>query len=98
MLQALEAFKEGIVDHLGGLDETLQYIDEMQLTKKVGPGMSGINAYGPLKREMWKETVALLENHGSETAIDEKIDRQLEVAGKAREKKVAAWEGNKAKL
>lgn len=53
---ALEALKEGIVDGLGGWEETKGFVDEMKLMKR---GQSGV--YGILKGEMWKETVQLLE-------------------------------------
>ncbi|KAK3060190.1 hypothetical protein LTR53_020192, partial [Teratosphaeriaceae sp. CCFEE 6253] len=64
--QALEAFREGIVDWLGGLDEALSYVDDLKLVQKAGKGMSGKQVYGDLKREMWRETVGYLENFGAE--------------------------------
>jgi len=49
---ALEALKEGIIDGLGGVDETLAYIGEMKLTQKA-QGQS----YGKLKEELYREVV-----------------------------------------
>ena len=53
---ALEALKEGIVDGLGGWDETKSLVEEVALTKRADSGV-----YGILKAEMWRETVALLD-------------------------------------
>ena len=64
-LNALEALKEGIVDGLGGWEETKGFVGEMKLMKR---GQSGV--YGILKAEMWKETVQLLEI-GEEKELEE---------------------------
>ena len=52
---ALEALKEGLVDDLSGIDETLLFVNELKLPAK---GKSGV--YGRLKAEMWRETVGYL--------------------------------------
>ncbi|QIW98710.1 hypothetical protein AMS68_004228 [Peltaster fructicola] len=96
--KALDALKEGIVDHLGGLAETLAFVEELQLVKRVGPGMSGINATGPLKREMYGITVGLLENWGAEAPRDLAVEQAHQKDSELREKKVAAWESKKSKL
>lgn len=57
---APEALKEGIIDGLGGWEETSSFITEKGLMNK---GESGV--YGKLKEEMWRETVRLLEAGGS---------------------------------
>ena len=57
--QALEALKDGIVDSVGGLDQALSFVEENALVKKTDKGV-----YGLLKREMFKEAVALLETSG----------------------------------
>jgi enoyl-CoA hydratase/carnithine racemase len=49
---ALEALKEGIVDGIGGLEETLKFISEMKLTQKA-QGKS----YGLIKEELYREVV-----------------------------------------
>jgi enoyl-CoA hydratase/carnithine racemase len=58
---ALESLKEGIVDGLGGWEETKAFLEEMKL---VGKAESGV--YGKLKEEMWRETVGLLDGAGKE--------------------------------
>ena len=90
--------KEGIIDGVGGLAETLKYIADNKLTVRVGPGLSGRNAYGDLKREMWRETVLLLDNWGAESNRDLVVETQLADEALTREKRVAAWEGSKSKL
>lgn len=49
---ALEALKEGIIDGVGGLEETLAFIAEMKLTQKA-QGKS----YGKIKEELYREVV-----------------------------------------
>ncbi|OAP65696.1 hypothetical protein AYL99_01668 [Fonsecaea erecta] len=49
---ALEALKEGIIDGVGGVDETLAFISEMKLTQKA-QGKS----YGLIKEELYREIV-----------------------------------------
>ena len=68
---ALEALKEGIVDGLGGWEESKGFVDEMKLMKR---GQSGV--YGILKAEMWKETVQLLEA-GEEKELEESAIRRV---------------------
>jgi enoyl-CoA hydratase/carnithine racemase len=50
-----EAAAAGIVDAVGGLDEVLGLVAERKLTEK---GATGI--YGALKREMYRESVAIM--------------------------------------
>ncbi|KAK0247504.1 hypothetical protein LTS09_017382 [Friedmanniomyces endolithicus] len=95
--KALEAFKEGIVDWLGGLDEALTYVDELKLVQKAGKGMSGKQVYGDLKREMWRETVDYLENFGAEDGRDFMIQARRKREREVAEGKVKMWEA-KAKL
>lgn len=98
MSQALDALKEGIVDGLGGLSETLTHIEEFKLVERAQAGMSGKIAYGQLKEEMWKETRALLEQASEESIITSDRELQYARARKRREAQVEAWETSKAKL
>ncbi|KAB5583703.1 ClpP/crotonase-like domain-containing protein [Coniochaeta sp. 2T2.1] len=50
-----EALKAGIVDGDGGLEEVLKLVEGRKLTEK---GKTGI--YGALKREMYRESVAIM--------------------------------------
>jgi len=49
---ALEALKEGILDGVGGIDETLAFISEMQLIQKAQS-----KSYGLIKEELYREAV-----------------------------------------
>lgn len=53
---ALEALKEGIIDGVGGAEETLAFITEMQLVQKAQS-----RSYGLIKEEMYREVVHDLE-------------------------------------
>lgn len=84
---ALEALKEGLVDSLGGLEETVALIRELKLEDKAKSGV-----YGRLKAEMWRETVGYLEEADAD---DRRREAWLENQNKAEElerKKVEAWE------
>lgn len=50
-----EALAAGIVDGVGGLEEVLKLVADRKLTDK---GKTGI--YGALKREMYRESVAIM--------------------------------------
>ncbi len=54
--QALEALKEGIIDGVGGPEETLTFIEEMKLAQKAQS-----QSYGRIKEELYREVVADLE-------------------------------------
>lgn len=91
--QALDALKSNLVDHLGGLQETLAYIDEMKLVQKAQPGMSGgPSVYGDLKREMYRETVDYLEQWTEEAQRDWVVRERVRKDSEAAEKRVAGWE------
>lgn len=55
---ALEGVKEGLLDSVGGVEETITLIQEMRLLDRAKSGV-----YGRLKQEMWGETVSLLEDY-----------------------------------
>lgn len=93
----MEALKEGLVDSLGGLDETLAYIDEHKLVQKAGKGMSGRFVYADLKREMYRETLGYLENFGDDSDRDFARAQLVKKEKEAAVKKVKDWE-IKAKL
>ena len=81
---ALEALKEGLVDGLGEWEEVKTFVEEMQLAKR---GDSGV--YGRLKAEMWRETVAYLEEKESNDTAAEKEAKRWEAEGRGR---VEDWE------
>ncbi|KAK0612849.1 ClpP/crotonase-like domain-containing protein [Bombardia bombarda] len=93
--QAVEA---GIADLVGGLEETVRFVEGRKLT---GKAKSGI--YGVLKAEMYRESVGLLGPGDHER--EEERHRRLAVEDEERrrvgEERVEAWRregGKKAKL
>lgn len=85
------------MDWLGSLEEALSHIEELKLVAKAQPGLSGISAYAPLKQEMWRETIELLE-----ATSDESIQLSAKELQRKREKaergeRVKVWE-EKSKL
>lgn len=94
----MDALEEGLVDSLGGLDDALKFIDELALVSKAQPGMSGQKVLSELKREMYRETVELLENGNEEAARDNALAEKRQREDAAREKNVASATWTKAKL
>lgn len=84
--------QEGIIDGVGGLEETLAYIDEFKLTTKLEKGV-----YGHLKSEMWRETVGYLERWGDEANRDFAADTRRRRESEESKKRVQTWQA-KSKL
>ena len=85
---AAQAVSAGIVDATAaGLPEALAWIAELGLTNK---GRSGV--YGRLKREMWRETVGLLENTGDEEEGGPEYIRAQKAREEGEKARVAEWE------
>jgi ClpP class serine protease len=96
--QALDALEEGLVDSLGGLDDALKFVDELALVSKAQPGMSGQSVLSDLKREMYRETVELLENGDEEAERESAMAEKRKREDAAREKNVATATWKKSKL
>lgn len=84
---ALEALKEGIVDGLGGAEEALAFVGEMNLVKKAQS-----TVYGVLKSEMWRETVGYLENSDAADRKHERDKADQKKRAQEAEKRIKAWE------
>ncbi|RFU35152.1 hypothetical protein B7463_g1258, partial [Scytalidium lignicola] len=83
---AKDAIEGGIVDELGGLKETLDFIAQRKLTEK---GKSG--CYGSLKSEMYRQSIDFLENHEREA---ERAEKCIEAEERRKEdglEKVRKW-------
>ena len=93
---ALEALKEGLIDGVGGLDETLAFVSEMKLTQKA-QGAS----YGKLKEELFREVVKDLdesEGHANHF-VQKDLDRnRRDMESKQRVDEFAAAVEMRAKL
>ena len=94
---AEEALREGIVDRLGGsLSDALTLVRERGLDQKARSGV-----YGALKAEMWRETVALLDDHEGNQRRTESVVEADQVRTEAAERRVREWQRGhqtKAKL
>ncbi|RVX69788.1 hypothetical protein B0A52_06433 [Exophiala mesophila] len=78
---ALEALKEGIIDGLGGIDETLAFIKEYKLVEKAQSV-----SYGPLKEELYREVIQ---------DIDEAADRPRKFAAQEQDRERRFLESRK---
>ena len=74
------------------MDETIAFIQDASLTSKPDKGV-----YGLLKAEMWKESVALLENSGTNGGMNSGPSSAQKREVEDRERRVKDWE-LKAKL
>lgn len=90
-----EALQEGLVDGLGGLEETLRLVEEWGLVGKVA-GRSSV--YGKLKREMWRGTIALLDDWVDESTRLGRMEREVREEDRVSLRSVEDWEREKAKL
>ena len=70
----------------------------MELVKKAQVGYSGNSVYGELKREMWRETVDLLEDWAGEHVRASAVQQRSQAEKDASLKRVEAWEKPKPKL
>jgi len=87
-----EALKVGIVDAVGGLDETLKFIDERKLVSKIKPG-----AFGGLKEDTWREVLAGFADHQGNVDWRNTVESEKLETDKKAEESVVAWE-DKSKL
>lgn len=86
-LNALEALKEGLVDGLGDFDEVMSFVEETALLKKAASGV-----YGMLKAEMWKHTVADLDEWQTAEQEIAKQKSQNERRRTEQQTRVEEWE------
>lgn len=73
-------------------------MEDLQLVKKAQPGGSGKSVYGEIKREMWRETVDLLEGWAEGHVRDSKTADRARGEKRSSLANVEAWERTKAKL
>ncbi|OJJ46192.1 hypothetical protein ASPZODRAFT_97856 [Penicilliopsis zonata CBS 506.65] len=86
------SLQAGLVDGLGGLEETLAFIRERGLQTKAATGI-----YGTMKEEMWRESLGYLDNHSGNLAWRDEIEHKKEIAHSESKDKVQKWatRGNK---
>ncbi|KAL2860948.1 enoyl-CoA hydratase/isomerase family protein [Aspergillus lucknowensis] len=88
-----EALARGVVDGLGGLEEVVGFIAERKLE---GKARSGI--YGVMKEEMYRGILGGLEDHEGNLGWRDRIEERKQVLEGESERRVEAWEREKAKL
>lgn len=74
------ALQAGIVDALGGLDETLTFVASRKLTEKAKTGI-----YGLMKAEMYRESVHLLTEEGH-VREEERVRKMVKEDGDRKER------------
>ncbi|KAH8429698.1 enoyl-CoA hydratase/isomerase family protein [Aspergillus melleus] len=77
----------GLVDALGGLDETLAFIRERGLLKKAATGI-----YGTLKEEMYRHSLDIVDGHEKNLEWREQVEEKNEKVEKEGLRAVEAWE------
>lgn len=89
-----DSLDAGIVDKLGGLEETLALIQDRNLLGKAEMGI-----YGTMKEEMYSRNLGVLDDHKGNLEWREKVEEDKEMAQKRGLEAVEFWEKNgKAKL
>lgn len=86
------------MDWLGGLPEVLAHIEEFKLVQKAQPGMSGVQVYGMLKQDLYKETIDYLEATTEDSVRRSVKTLQWQREHRERRELVQAWERSRAKL
>lgn len=92
---ATEALKAGIIDELGGLEETLKMIEQRTLLNK---GLTGV--YGSTKEDIYRMVVGFLGTHNESVGWRQKVNNDREYLKSKALERVADWEkkNGKAKL
>jgi enoyl-CoA hydratase/carnithine racemase len=87
------ALQAGIVDALGGLDETLSLIKDRKLLGKAATGI-----YGTMKEEMYSRVLNGLDDHDGNLKWREKVEEKKDALQKSGLENVVAWEKKTSKL
>jgi enoyl-CoA hydratase/carnithine racemase len=93
---AKEAFEQGIVDGKGAWPEVEALIEERKLTALAGSGV-----YGQLRREMFRQTYAILQNCGNDEAeaiAEQELEDKRKGEGKKRFQEWNVTQNKVAKL
>lgn len=90
-----DGLKNGIIDGLGGLEETLDFVKARNLTKK---GESRV--YGPTKEEMYRYVIGFTDRQKDNKRWRNTVNYEREQANDAARTRVETWEkqNGKAKL
>lgn len=86
-----EALQRGIVDGLGGLDETVAFIKSRNLQKKAASGV-----YATLREEMYPRLLGTLGDHAGNERWRENLEKVKAGVVEESKRNVDSWEGKKA--
>jgi enoyl-CoA hydratase/carnithine racemase len=86
---AKEALESKIVDGLGGFEEAMKMIADRKLVDKAQKGV-----YRALKKEMFRETLAYLENSEEEGRKMDVEAKKEDVRGEEARRRVNEWKRN----
>jgi enoyl-CoA hydratase/carnithine racemase len=89
---AKEALAQGIIDATGGLDETLAFIKQRNLTKLAEAGV-----YGAIKDDTYREHIAVLRSDADNVRWRKEIEEFKDRLAEERAKKVEGWDGSQRK-
>ena len=84
---ALEALKSGIIDGVGGLEETLAFVAEMKLVQKAKS-----TSYGKIKEELYRETITDLDEGSDLPRLDAAREQDRQQRDTVARNKVEEWE------
>lgn len=87
-----EALQAGIVDVVGGLEETLKFIKDRKLVLKPNSGI-----WGSMKEEMYRETLGILDSHSANLQWRDRVEEQKEEQSEKAKAAVEKWEKSQGK-
>lgn len=87
------SLQAGIVDAVGGLEETFSLIKDRKLLGKAATGI-----YGTMKEEMYSRVLNELDNHEGNLKWRETVDEKKDVLQRRGLENVVAWEKKASKL
>ncbi|KAL4799922.1 ClpP/crotonase-like domain-containing protein [Aspergillus venezuelensis] len=87
-----DALGKGIVDGVGGIEETLAFLKDRDLGGKVKSGI-----YGVMKEEMYRGLLGVLDGHKGNLEWSGGIEERKEAEGVKAKKRVEDWEGKSGK-
>ncbi|OJI79729.1 hypothetical protein ABZX51_007980 [Aspergillus tubingensis] len=89
-----EALRVGIVDGLGGVEETVKFVKERKLVL-----MPKTEIYGVMKEEMYRRLLGVVDDHSGNLEWRERVEERKGEMEEVGRKSVEVWEGRKgAKL
>ncbi|RAL04606.1 enoyl-CoA hydratase/isomerase family protein [Aspergillus ibericus CBS 121593] len=88
-----EALKVGIVDGLGGMEETLGFVEQRKLVKMPETGI-----YGMMKEEMYRHSLGILDGHEGNVEWRGRVEEGKKRLEEVARREVERWERSRNKL